>query len=161
MAGLAQHAESYKLAFEEGGRALDAQERTVNELRSRAGVLLAAAAIVTSFFGSRAVGGSDLADADWVAITAFVLVAATVLLVLWPRSDWEFNASPADVIASYIESDEPTTLLEIHRDLALHRSSSYDQNARQLKWLFRSFRLGLMALVIEVAAWLVAVAERT
>jgi hypothetical protein len=38
-------AQSYELAFEEAGRALDAQERAVNELRSRAGVLIAAAAI--------------------------------------------------------------------------------------------------------------------
>src|SRR4051794_17451894 len=48
-------AKSYELAFEEAGRALDAHERAVNELRSRAGVLIAAAAITTSFFGSRAI----------------------------------------------------------------------------------------------------------
>ena len=42
-------AKSYELAFDEAGRALDAQERAVNELRSRAGVLIAAAAITTSF----------------------------------------------------------------------------------------------------------------
>ena len=29
---------AYELAFDEAGRALDAQERSVNELRSRAGV---------------------------------------------------------------------------------------------------------------------------
>jgi hypothetical protein len=53
-------AKSYGLAFEEAGRALDAQERAVNELRSRAGVLIAAAAITTSFFGSRAITGDGL-----------------------------------------------------------------------------------------------------
>lgn len=51
-------ARGYELAFEEAGRALDAQERAVNELRSRAGVRMAAAAITTSFFGSRAVTGT-------------------------------------------------------------------------------------------------------
>src|SRR3954452_8097828 len=51
-------AKSYELAFEEAGRALDARERAVNELRSRSGVLIAAAAITTSFFGARAITAS-------------------------------------------------------------------------------------------------------
>jgi hypothetical protein len=85
-----EHGGSYLLAFEEGGRALDAQERAVNELRSRAGVLVAAAAITTSFIGSRAITG-DLTLAGWLAIAAFALVAATVLAVLWPWRDWAFR----------------------------------------------------------------------
>ena len=158
---LQPHAEGYELAFDEGGRALDAQERTVNELRSRAGVLIAAAAIATSFFGARAVGDGELTTAMWVAIAAFVLVGAAVLAVLWPRSDWEFSASPVDVIATYIETDDPAPVVYIHRDLALHRAASYDRNARQLRWVFGAFRAGLVLLVIEVAAWLVALAERS
>src|SRR3954454_4097533 len=80
-------ASSYELAFEEAGRALDAQERAVNELRSRAGVLIAAAAITTSFFGSRAVSGDGLSGWVWVAVIAFIVVGGCVLAVLWPRSD--------------------------------------------------------------------------
>jgi hypothetical protein len=63
-------AKSYELAFEEAGRALDAQERAVNELRSRAAVLIAAAAITTSFFGSRAITGDGLSVWLWVAVNA-------------------------------------------------------------------------------------------
>jgi hypothetical protein len=37
----------YELAYDEARRALDAQESVVNELRTRAGVLIAAAAITT------------------------------------------------------------------------------------------------------------------
>lgn len=43
--------EGYALAYEEAKRALEEQERVVAELRSRAGVLIGAAAITTSFFG--------------------------------------------------------------------------------------------------------------
>src|SRR3954462_13075821 len=95
-------AKSYELAFEEAGRALDAQERAVNELRSRAGVLIAAAAITTSFFGSRAITGDGLSVWVWVADGAFIVVGGCVLTVLWPRSDWSFNASAAEIIAGYI-----------------------------------------------------------
>jgi hypothetical protein len=152
-------AKSYELAFEEAGRALDAQERAVNELRSRAGVLIAAAAITTSFFGSRAVAGEEFSSWVWVAVIAFAVVGGCVLMVLWPRSDWSFNASAADIIAEYIEP-EPVEFRLVQRDLALHRSAAYDRNARQLGLLFLVFRLGLIVLVVEVAAWIVALAER-
>ena len=152
-------ASGYELAFEEAGRALDAQERAVNELRSRAGVLMAAAAITTSFFGSRAVTGDDLSIGVWIAVVAFIVVGGCVLLVLWPRSDWSFNASAADIIAEYVEP-ETVEFPQLHRDLALHRSAAYDENARQLGRLFLVFRIGLVMLVFEVAAWVVALAER-
>jgi hypothetical protein len=148
---------AYQLAFEEAARALDAQERAVNELRSRAGVLIAAAAITTSFFGSRAVTGDHLSGWVWAAVGTFIVVGGCVLLVLWPRSDWSFSASAADIIAEYIEPD-PVELPVVYRDLALHRS--YDRNARELGRLFTVFRVGLVVLVVEVAAWVVALADR-
>jgi hypothetical protein len=43
-----------ELAYEEAKRALDAQQSVVNELRTRSGILIAAAALTTSFFGGRA-----------------------------------------------------------------------------------------------------------
>lgn len=131
----------------------------MNELRSRAGVLIAAAAITTSFFGSRAVTGDHLSGWVWAAVGTFIVVGGCVLLVLWPRSDWSFSASAADIIAEYIEPD-PVDLPVLYRDLALHRSAAYDRNARQLGRLFTIFRVGLVVLVVEVAAWVVALAER-
>jgi hypothetical protein len=152
---LESHAGSYKLAFDEGGRALDAQERAVNELRSRAGVLVAAAAITTSFFGSRALTGGPLTVAGWIAIAAFALVAGIVLAVLWPWRDWAFSATPQNVIATYIETSDPVTLVVIHRDMALHRSASWLSNARLLGRLYWALRAGLALVAAEVAAWVV------
>jgi hypothetical protein len=51
---MAANPDAYRLAYEEARRALDEQERAVVELRSRAGQLIAAAAITTSFFGGQA-----------------------------------------------------------------------------------------------------------
>jgi hypothetical protein len=99
MTDLEPHARSYELAFQEGARALDSQERAVNELRSRAGVLIAAAAITTSFFGSRAVTGGPPSMASWAAIVSFALVIAlhrarscTANEVLLGRLYWAFRA---------------------------------------------------------------------
>jgi hypothetical protein len=43
--------EGYLLAFEEGARGLARQEAQLDAMRSRAGILLSAAAIATSFLG--------------------------------------------------------------------------------------------------------------
>jgi hypothetical protein len=151
-----------ELAYEEAKRALDAQEAAVNELRSRAGVLIAAAAVTTSFFGSRALTHSDLDGWAWVAIISFALLGLTVLSILWPRRDWVFTVNAATFIANYVE--HPDGALEvpaIHRDLALHMSASYNANADQLGWLFVAFRSGAILLVGEVASWVVNLSAAT
>jgi hypothetical protein len=95
----------------------------------------------------------------WIAVVASIVVGGCVLLVLWPRSDWSFNASALDIIAEYVEPETVEFPL-LHRDLALHRSAAYDENARQLGRLFLVFRIGLIVLVFEVAAWVLALADR-
>ena len=49
--------------------------------------------------------------------------------------------------------------LQLDRSVALHRSAAYDANADQLKALFLVFRAGLVLLVLETAAWIVALAD--
>jgi tetrahydromethanopterin S-methyltransferase subunit B len=152
-------APAYELAFVEAGRALDAQERTVNELRSRAGVLIAAAAVTTSFFGSNVVGGARAGLAAWLATVSFALIGVAVLAVLWPRREWEFSESGKDLIARYVEP-ELLPLALIHRDLALHYTGKLAANAAQLAALVRAVRVGVVLFVVEVGAWLVALGGR-
>ena len=78
---LEQRAAAYELAFAEAGRALDAQERAVNELRSRAGILLAAAAVATSFFGGGSATGERAGLGVTIAIAAFARVGMAALAV--------------------------------------------------------------------------------
>jgi hypothetical protein len=155
-----RQAPACELALADAGRALDAQERAVNELRSRAGTLIAAAAIAASFFGGGTFASTRAGAELSIATVAFAVVSAAVLIALWPRHDWEFGARATDLISAYVEPD-PLPLALTHRDLALHRARSRARNAAQLRWLFRSFRLGLVALLVEVGAWLAALAERT
>ena len=60
-----------------------------------------------------------------------------------------------------VEHRAPPPLALIQRDLALHRTASFATNAAQLRWLVSAFRFGLVLLVVEVGAWLVALTERT
>lgn len=137
---------------------LEDQERAVVELRARAGTLIAAAAITTSFFGGQTLVKHNTTAAAWIAIGCFVLLGFAVLLVLWPRRDWEFSLAPDQFIATYLEpaEGEPLALHLIERDLALHMGRSAEQNRRQLRTLMGVFRVGAALLVIEVLAWVVA-----
>jgi hypothetical protein len=153
-------ATGYALAYREARRGLEDQERSVVELRARAGALIAAAAITTSFFGGQTLTRHDVGVAGWVAIGCFVLLGFAVLVMLWPREDWEFSLAPADFVATYLEPTDGEAL-ELHlieRDLALHMGRSAKLNRDQLNTLVRVFRLGALLLVIEVLAWVVALA---
>lgn len=123
-------------------------------------MLLAAAAVSTSFFGARALADGHPQVWAWIALVSFVLVSVAVLAILWPKHDWVFTLNATSFIETYVESPEGALEIPaIHRDLALHMSASYVENARQLGRLFAAFRVGVALLAIELAAWLVDVSE--
>jgi hypothetical protein len=69
---------SYELAFEEVLRSIGRQDQVLDNLRTRAGVLLSATAIVTSFFGSQVLRQGRLSPSAWIAICLFILLAVEV-----------------------------------------------------------------------------------
>lgn len=127
-------------------------------------MIFSAAAIVTSFLGGQALDAHGFTTIAWLSIVAFAVLGVAALFVLWPDDAWEFDAVPNQIISSYIERpDEPPDEIHIvHRDLALHMENSYLANERRrlrpLRW---AFRLSVVALVVEVALWLAALATGT
>jgi hypothetical protein len=148
----------YKVAYDEAVRALSEQQGVIDSFRTRAGLLLSAAAITTSFLGAQALNGGDSNLATWLAMTGFVGVAAVSLAILWPRR-WEFTANPRDVIQTYIEADEPAPIEELHRDLSLHMHNSYTENRRGLEQLAIFFQIASGLLTLEVTLWIIAIAS--
>lgn len=148
-------AAGYELAFREGVRELEHQERSLDELRSRTGTLLAVSGLVTSFLGAAA-----LPDAKpWtcaliIAVLAFVATIAFCLIVLWPFTNWRFVNGPAKVIGDYVEGEPPATMAETYRDLALHAGTNAGHNGRRLRWLFWAFEAAAVGLIVQVLAWL-------
>jgi hypothetical protein len=148
----------YALAYEEAVRALSEQQAVLDNFRTRAGILLSATAIATSFLGGQALRDESIDIWGWIAIGCFAAVACASIVVLWPRKDWEFAASPRRLLATYVETDDPLPLEKIHRDLALHMENSYLSNDRRLERLILLFRLAALLLAVEVGAWIVALA---
>jgi hypothetical protein len=155
--------QGYALAFDEARRALEDQERSVEQLRSRSGALVAAAAITTSFFGGQTLHGNRLHTFAWIAVGAFVGIGLSTICILWPRRDWEFSLDPARFITTYLEPPQggPLPIDQIHRDLALHMGASAMLNRGQLRWLIVAFRVGALLLIIDVVAWVVVLAEQS
>jgi hypothetical protein len=150
---------AYELAYEEGVRALSQQQAVVDNFRTRAGILLSAAAIATSFLGGQALREGSFSAWSWLAVAAFAGVALLALLILWPRRDWEFVAAPRRLIGTYVETADPLPLEQIHRDLALHMENSYDENASRLQAMIGYFRGASILLAVEVVLWIVDIAS--
>jgi hypothetical protein len=99
-------APAYELAYEEARRALDGQERALTAFRTRAGVVLSAAAITTSFLGGQALTKHGFTTLSWIAIGAFAVLGVATLCVLWPDHDWQFEAIRNQLISTYIERED-------------------------------------------------------
>jgi hypothetical protein len=147
----------YKVAYEEAVRALSEQEAVIDSLRSRAGVLFSAAAITTSFLGARTLHGAAWTPFSWLALLAFVGVATAFLAILWPRP-WEFATNPHVVIRTYVESAEPVSIENLHRELSFHIYGSYLENRDSFGRLVVCFQIANVLFAVELMLWMAAIA---
>jgi hypothetical protein len=148
----------YKVAYEEAVRALSEQRVAIDSLRARAGLLLSAAAITTSFLGAQALGSGESSTFSWLALTGFLGLAIISLAILWPRS-WEFATDQSGLIRSYIEAEQPAPIEILHRDLSLHMDNSYLESWEGFGQLAALFQVASGLLTIEVILWIIAIAS--
>jgi hypothetical protein len=88
-----------QLAFEEARRAVGDQVGALDNLRGRAGTLLAVASLSTSLLGGIVLQGKAPHEwLSWAAIAAFLGVVAITLVLLLPRSRWRLNISATTII---------------------------------------------------------------
>jgi hypothetical protein len=147
----------YALAFDEAQRSLTRQEESLDELRSRTGTLVAAAAVAVSFLGaSAASGGFSLAGQ--LGILAFIALSTLAVVILLPFHGWVFDNKVGELFSSYIEADDPADIVEMHRDLALHHAKHIADNEILLNRLYWAFRVAAGLLVLQIVLMLVDLA---
>jgi hypothetical protein len=147
-----------EIAYDASVGAIQDQAGVLDSLRSRAGTLLAAAALVSSFLGGQALqesGGLEVWSLTTVALGAFVASAVLALLILWPFDFW-FSVSARAVLDAVRLQDAAggTSVDELRRALALQLEWRYDENAEKIRRLQWAFEAAIVALVVEVAVWL-------
>ena len=153
----------HRLAYEASVRAIEDQARVLEGLRSRAGTIFAAAALVTTFLGSGIPAeGGVFADfepwsLDGVVVAAFIAAAVLTLAILWPFR-FRFSISAADMISIIrARTAHPVTSTEAYEEVALRLEALYDDNRTRIVPLLWCFRGAIVCLVIEVAAWIAIV----
>lgn len=148
--------ERLALVFRESLRAWEQQATRRDDLRNRAGGLIASAAIATAFLGGPSLDGvGSFAATTWIAILAFALIIGLSLYVLTPRRGWTLGASAGDLIAEYLEGEAARTLDDMHRELALHFEDDARANAGTLDCYTVAVQATGLLLVCEIAAWLI------
>ncbi|SRR6266566_5518917 len=151
----------YQLAYEEARRRLGEQVGELDNLRTRAGTLLAVVLLSTSFLGGVVLQGKTPHDwLSWVAIAAFLGAVAIILVLLAPRRDWVFGNSAKTIIEDYAEGQPPRDLATTHRHLALYLEKNEDKNASRLDCLYWLFTAASVLLGGEILLWLVALIRR-
>jgi hypothetical protein len=144
------------LAYEAALRSLDKQEKVLDELRARTGLLLAASSLAASFLGRPAIERST----PVLVILAFVAFAVSLvasLYILLPKRELLFSLVGAKVYEQMYEFRGD--MAEVHRRLAYDLDRFWEANDRKLQKLFLSFRIAVSALAVEIAFLLAAATD--
>ena len=142
------------IAFDAATRALDKQERVLEELRSRTGVLLAASSLAAAFLGRPAL--DDTRDVlAVIALLAFATSIAASVYVLLPKSTFYFALSGRYVFENLYAYRDDTA--EIYRRLVYDMQRFWDSNDNMMRRLLLAFRVAAAALAVEVLSLLGAI----
>jgi hypothetical protein len=124
----------------EARRAIGVQVAALDELRSRTGLLLAAASLSGSFLGAAAANsGTSLGFMGLLAVIAFVLGVGSCIKVLWPKNEgWTFVNSPGQLISDWIETERPGESMQLF--LARAMEGHFKKNKKRLDALYPWFQ---------------------
>jgi hypothetical protein len=127
-----------RLAYEAALRALDKQERLIDELRNRTGLLLAGASLAASFLGREAFAGQPKRGFAILALVAFLIAVGASVYVLLPKTGkFVFAMVGAGLYEGLYELKDD--LGEVYRRLTYDLDRFWDDNDVELQKLFRAF----------------------
>lgn len=140
-----------ELAYDVGVRALDHQDRLLDELRARTGTLLAAASIVASFLGATAIDRAGLGVVGIAALIAFITSICACVYVLLPKRSLVLSLSGTVLIEQALAAE--LDLAETYRYLAYWTEEFRAANVATVNALFTWYRVAVFALLVEVCLW--------
>jgi hypothetical protein len=143
-----------KLVYDEAVRGWSLQSSVLDELRSRTGVLLAAASVAAALLGSADLEKhQEFTVIGLFALGAFILVVLGCLWVLWPKGDWTFSHDARSTLDAYLGDD--SGLNDMYENLAIKTEEYRDENDRKLSTQFCAFRVASFALGASIVLWLI------
>src|SRR5205823_6120685 len=141
------------IIYSEALRMISGQRDDRDGLRARAGTLLTAASLVTSFLGGVALSRyhdaqphAGLTFLAWSAIAAFIAVVVLAVGILLPWL-WTFVLSPTVLVEDHLDGQTKTDPDTLRRFLATTIEGHQEKNARVLGVLFWLFGIACACLV--------------
>jgi hypothetical protein len=145
--------------YQEALRGLLQQQSAVESLHNRAATLVFAASFASSLLGSRALA-DGVGAWDWLAVALLLLIGTLTVILLWPYYNLTFRFDPEDLLRSYVDTDRPASMPEMHRRLALRIKDDWQRNGLVIRRLREAFQLALVLLLAEIMAWMFSIASR-
>jgi hypothetical protein len=134
------------------------QSRALDELRSRTGLLLAAASVVTSFLGVEVLKRDGVTTVAALAILAFLGVLILALWIVAPRRDWHFAQGARTLLEDWTGEQAHGDFCAMQRFLAKNIEDDSDHNKRKLDCMYALFAIAAGLLGVEVVLWTVGLA---
>lgn len=139
-----------RLAYEAALRGLDKQERLLEALRARTGVLLAASSLGASLFGQQAFRDTSPSGLAIFALMAFVISSAASVFVLLPKKNLVFSEAGPGLYEDLFDLRYDTP--EIYRRLAYELDRLWTMNDSSIRSLADILTLAAGALVLEIVS---------
>lgn len=136
-----------QLSFEMTAGALAEQERALSALRARAGTVLAAASIASSFYGAKASHGS-VGTLGVLAMLFFVLCVASAIWILLPHA-FVFAFRGEQLLAAGDRPDVTAT----YRAAGVWIEPHLEANLSKIASLSDCLAASCVLLVAEIALW--------
>jgi hypothetical protein len=146
-----------ELSYDAAVRALDLQERGVEQLRSRTGTLLAASSLTASFLGAQTI--QHIGGLQTLGSLALISLAASIVLcvyVLLPRRGLVFSVNATAMYETLFEIGEDEE--EVRRRLAYWLEEYWKANQVKIEDLGRYFFGASVALTLQLVFWSLALA---
>jgi hypothetical protein len=147
-----------KLSYEAAVRALDLRERGVEQLRARAGTLLAASSLTASFLGAQTIQHSS--GLGTLSALALICLACSILLctyVLLPKRGFVFSLSGPRMYESLFEIVDDDH--EVRRRLVYWLEDFWRANQSKIDALGQYYFLAAVALMLQLVLWSWALAD--
>jgi len=153
----------YDLVYKEARSSWTRQDAMIDNLRSRAALLLTASTLAVTFIGGLGLLGKDSRPipgwAGPVLIAVLVLIGICTFVILWPY-DWTLDLSPKILIEDYVEGPEPMDPNAMYKSLSLYLEETFDENQQKLDKLLTVFQVAAILLLVQVVILAAAITWR-
>lgn len=138
-----------RLAYEAALRALDKQERLVEELRARTGLILAASSVTASLVGRRGIADYGTTAPALLSIVGLVVSIGAAIFVLLPREDLTFSSQGIAFFEALSDSEDSASM---YWRAAADLERIWRGNDLIIQLLTQAFSVAALALAIEITA---------